>query len=155
MRRNSRGEDAHITFVWKEGAFIDAKTSESNIIDNSEQLKGFVNILANQNNVALQIDDSFLERFFGVGKEINKSAAKSKAAFLHIITPANTKIDPQLVKFAEQKGVRVFQSETEIKDDMIRISSTKELTTNKKPIQTESIQRQGYGNETKLNFSIQ
>ncbi|EHQ24331.1 RHS repeat domain-containing protein [Mucilaginibacter paludis] len=155
VRRNSRGEDAHITFVWKEGAFIDAKTSESNIIDNSEQLKGFVNILANQNNVALQIDDSFLERFFGVGKEINKSAAKSKAAFLHIITPANTKIDPQLVKFAEQKGVRVFQSETEIKDDMIRISSTKELTTNKKPIQTESIQRQGYGNETKLNFSIQ
>lgn len=111
------GSEVTHYFWWNEGAFIDAKISQFNKVSftptyNPEQLSRMINILASNNDA--ETATNFFNSFIGWGTKINKNAAESGAAILHIVTPGGTEIDDAIINAADAKNVYLWHSECEI-----------------------------------------
>ena len=124
------GTEKHY-FWWDEGAFIDAKISQSNHIAfspsyNPQQLSRMINILAANDNA--ETATNFFSTIIGWGAKIKKNAATSGCAMLHLITPGETDIDDAVRAAADAKKVYLWHSECDVIDgNLLKVRSAKVL----------------------------
>lgn len=107
QRRGAVFDDAQITEFpeFDQGHFGDVKTGP--IVKNSRnQIKRMIQYLADQRG-----GYTYHNYQGGGGRSVRKNirARDYGAAILTLITPAGTEIDPEILDFAEKRGVVVFQ----------------------------------------------
>jgi RHS repeat-associated protein len=145
-------------YWWKEGAFIDAKTTQTEEVPFTDQIKSFIDVLSKNNNA--QKSTSAPLAAVGIGQNVNEGAVKNEAAILHLITPAKTKINQEILDYATKKGVMLWHSETEGKIEINKKTKEAEYSLkvgNKKPlnfVKEASVSSGTEGKTVPINFSI-
>ena len=144
-------------FWWEEGAFIDAKTSQSNRISfsptyNPQQIRRMINILS-QNNSAETATNAF-SAFWGWGTPVRKNAASNGAAILHIVTPGGTEIDDAIVNEGLSKKVAIWHSECDILSDRDLVVRDAQVTTKRNGINV-TFKANSSGIPATINWRVQ
>ncbi|WP_221391424.1 fibronectin type III domain-containing protein [Dyadobacter sp. NIV53] len=154
-------------YWWLNSVFLDAKitfTSEKKIKlkgnnpRNEDQIEGFIDVLANNNDAEFTTGNYLAEvkQLIGLGTRVFKNAAKMGGAYLHIITPAEVSLEQLILSTSGAQNIILLHSEVEYNSTSGQIRVKPAIIENsnwlnKKP----GIIRNPYGYPIEISFEQQ